>query len=215
MFNVITRVFVLLSLIMTSFNSYAAAVDITGDSQTYINTGPLPLIGTPTVITLPLFPGINPIIGIYNAGNQNIITNATSGTINSSAGDDEQAFGIASILDSNTLTNSGTITATAGDNGKATGIYSYGDSNITTNSGNITTTARDNGLAWGIFSNGYSNTITNTGTITATTGDWEGNGIKAWGDSNTITNSGTITVTEWGNAGGGDIMASRPLATTI
>ena len=177
MFNVITRFIVLVALIIPSFNSYAAAEEITGDSQTYTNTGTL--TGTPTSITLYFFPGINPIIGIYNAGSLNIIINATSGTINSSAGDIDQAFGIASILDSNTLTNAGTITATAGDNGKATGIYSYGDSNITTNSGNITTTARDIGLAWGIFSDGYSNTISNTGTHTATTGDWEGNGIKA------------------------------------
>jgi hypothetical protein len=38
MFNVITRFFVLAALIMLSFNSYAAAVEITGDSQpTYTN----------------------------------------------------------------------------------------------------------------------------------------------------------------------------------
>jgi hypothetical protein len=92
MFNLRTRVFVLVSLIMASFNSYAAAVDITGDSQTYTNTGPL--TGTPTDITLPDFPGINPIIGIYNAGSLNIIINATSGTINSSTGGIEFSFGV-------------------------------------------------------------------------------------------------------------------------
>ena len=88
MFNVITRVFVLVSLIMASFNSYAAAVDITGDNQpTYTNTGTL--TATPTNISSPL-----PIIGIYNAGSLNIIINATSGTINSSTGGIEFSFGV-------------------------------------------------------------------------------------------------------------------------
>jgi hypothetical protein len=73
---------------MLSFNSYAAAVEITGDNQpTYTNTGTL--TATPTNISSPL-----PIIGIYNAGSLNIIINATSGTINSSTGGIEFSFGV-------------------------------------------------------------------------------------------------------------------------
>ena len=117
MFNVITRVCVLVSLIMTSFNSYAAAVEITTSNTSYTNTGTL--TGTSTSLYTPPL-----IIGIYNTGSQNIITNATSGTINSSAGDNEQAIGIFSgdpdnliLSNNNTITNAGNITATAGTAG--------------------------------------------------------------------------------------------------
>ena len=90
--NVITRVFVLVSLIMTSFNSHAAEVVITGDSQLpYTNTGML--TGTPTVGIFPLFIHM-PIIGVYNTGSLNTIINATSGTINSSTGGIEFSFGV-------------------------------------------------------------------------------------------------------------------------
>ena len=89
---------------MTSFNSYAAAVVITGNSQpTYTNTGTLTF--TPTSISPP-----PSIIGIYNTGSQNIIINAASGTINSSAEVNVKAYGILSWYGNfNTLTNTGNI----------------------------------------------------------------------------------------------------------
>ena len=74
MFNITTRVFVLVSLILTSFNSYAAAKEITRDSQTYTNTGTL--IGTSTSITLPDFTVINPIMemAVYLAQQDSVTT---------------------------------------------------------------------------------------------------------------------------------------------
>ena len=210
MFNVITRVFVLVSLIMTSFNSYAAAVDITTSNTSYTNTGTL--TGTSTSLYLP-----PPIIGIYNAGSQNIIINATSGTINSSAGNNEEAYGIFSDGNSNTITNSGAITATAGVNGSAYGIRSQGRSKTITNSGNITATAGVNGRAYGIRSyiDSSGDTITNSGTINATAGD---NGY-AYGittpifGGTTITNSGAITATAGNNGYASGIQSS--VNTTI
>jgi outer membrane autotransporter protein len=196
MFNLITRVFVLVSLIIPSFNSYAAAVDITGDSQTYTNTGPL--TGTITGILTP-----PAIVGIYNTGSQNIITNATSGTINSSAGDSEWAIGIFSgdpdnliLSNNNTITNAGNITATAGTAGGGLGIVSIGDGNTISNSGNISATAGVNGAAWGIYSDGDGNKISNSGNINATGGGNRDNfGIESIGDGNTITNFGNINAT--------------------
>lgn len=180
MFNVMTKVFALAALMMLPLNSYAAAVEITGDSQpTYTNNGTL--TGTLTIITDPFFGIIDPIVGIYNIGSSNIITNATSGTINSSASNNERSFGIFSgdpynfiLSNNNTLTNSGTINVT-GDYALVVGIESIGDGNIITNTGNITAIEGESGSgsAFGIYSFGTTtgDKIANSGTITAIVGD--------------------------------------------
>jgi outer membrane autotransporter protein len=207
MYNVITRVFVLVVLITSVFFAsvtyglgtpptvYGINPPNTTNNVTITNSDTVSVTGT----------SHETVAGISSVANYTTISNTSTGTINSTIGGVGWAYGIYSMGDYNIITNFGIINAKTEDSPVTIGV-NIGDvwdgasnDNILTNSGNIYATTGVYGSAYGIRSIGSRNTISNSGNIYATTGvNGSAYGIYSSGNGNT-TNSGTINATAGDN----------------
>jgi outer membrane autotransporter protein len=223
MYNVITRVFVLVVLITSVFFAsvtyglgtpptvYGINPPNTTNNVTITNSDTVSVTGT----------SHETVAGISSVANYTTISNTSTGTINSTIGGVGWAYGIYSMGDYNIITNFGIINAKTEDSPVTIGV-NIGDvwdgasnDNILTNSGNIYATTGVYGSAYGIRSIGSRNTISNSGNIYATTGvNGTAYGIRSIGSRNTISNSGNIYATTGVNGSAYGIYSSGNGNTT-